>query len=280
MGVEEQIRIDPLPDLPVERGPDGAGVGSWVVQDKYRYLTHYLLAARPAMAKWSTRVYIDPFCATGRIQLRGESFTRPGGAAVAWHALESTGARWTRMLVGDIDGSRAQACAQRLTALGADATPFTGPATETVPAMAAVVPRGALCIAFIDPYNLALLDFSMLKALADLKVDLIIHFSTMDLMRNADMELDERRARFDLAAPGWRSQPWARSTRKANLPMALAEYWQQLVQGLGFNCSQAQPLITNDRHHGLYRLVFFARHDLPLRLWRDIASGPARGLFD
>ena len=270
---------DPCPNLPVERGPRGDGVGAWVVQDKYRYLRHYLDSARFALMKWPQRVYLDPFCATGRVQVRGEPFTRPGGAVEAWNALAATPGRWTKMLVGDLAAERSAACAQRLQALGAQVTAFTGPAAETVPEMVRAVPPGALCIAFLDPYNLALLEFEMLRALAALKVDLIIHFSTMDLTRNSDAELDPRRARFDQTAPGWREQPWVQHTSKANLSLELAAYWQKLVESLGFGCSAARPLITNDRRDEIYRLVFFARHGLPHKLWAEVARNPTLDLF-
>ena len=275
----DSIQVDPCPHLLVESGPDGKGVGAWVVQDKYRFLHQYLRAARAALARWPERIYIDPFCATGRVQVRGEDFTRPGGAVEAWRALVGTPGQFTRMLLGDLEGSRAGACAERLTALGANATAFSGPAIETVPRMVAEVPRNALCIAFLDPYNFELLDFGMLRTLAQRKVDLIIHFSTMDVARNADMELDPSRARFDAAAPGWRGQPWAATCNKASLPVAVEGYWQSLVRGLGFEHSAARPLITNDRGRGIYKLAFFARHNLPIRLWGDIAKDRNGALF-
>lgn len=274
------IPADPCPDLPVERGPEDAGVGAWVVHDKYRYLRHYLAAACHALGSWRERVYIDPFCATGRVQVRDEDFTRPGGAAEAWHALASTPGRWTRMYVGDLKSERVRACTQRLRALGASATPFEGPATETVPRMVAAVPRGAICIAFVDPYNLALLDFDMLRSLSTLRrVDLIVNFSTMDLLRNTDLELDPTRARFDAMAPGWRDQPWASAVSKRSLTTAVEGYWQSIVQGLGFTHSKVQPLITNDRQHGIYRLVFFARAKFPHKIWGDIAKPRNGELF-
>lgn len=271
---------DPRPDLPVERGPKNEGVGTWVVDDKYRYLRSYLDAARYAMRGWRERIYIDPFCATGRIQVRGEDFTRPGGACEAWHALEATPGRWTRMFVGDLNGERANACAQRLSALGANATAFEGPATETVQRMVAAVPRGAICIAFVDPYNLALLDFGLFRALSTLrKVDLIVNFSTMDLLRNTDLELDPARARFDDMAPGWRDQPWASSISKRSLTTAVEGYWQSLVRGLGFAHSRAQPLVMNDHNNGIYRLAFFARGEFPLKIWGDVAKPRNGELF-
>lgn len=41
------------------------------------------------------------------------------------------------------------------------------------------------------------------------------------------------------------------------------------------------PLVPNDANHPIYRLVFFARHDLATRIWGDVARGmqPQRG-FD
>lgn len=276
----DRIPADPRPDLPIERGPKDEGVGKWVVDEKYRYLRHYLTAACHALKGWPERVYLDPFCATGRIQVRGECFTRPGGAAEAWHALEHTDGRWTRMYVGDKCSDRAQACATRLRALGANATAFEGAAVDTVREMVARVPKGAICIAFVDPYNLALLDFEIMQALSKLrKVDLIVNFSTMDLLRNTDLELDPKRARFDETAPGWRSQPWASSSNKQSLATAVEVYWQSIIRDLGFTRSKAQPLVTNDRHRGIYRLVFFARNAFPLRIWNDVARPKNGELF-
>lgn len=185
------------------------------------------------------------------------------------------------MLVGDLDGNRASACQSRLSSLGANAMAFTGPAVETVPEMVGRLPRtGTLCIAFVDPYNLSLLHFDMLATLAKLpNIDLIVHFSTMDLLRNADAELDPKRGRFDTTAPGWRDQPWANASNKQSLPVALESYWRSKVEALGFNCSSTRPLISNDRHREIYRLAFFARHDLPHKLWKDVARGQIGDLF-
>ena len=57
------------------------------------------------------------------------------------------------------------------------------------------------------------------------------------------------------------------------------EFAKHTVRALGFNFSDAMPLITNDQQQGIYRLVFFARNPLPNRIWDDIAQGPNRELF-
>ena len=184
--------VDPCPQLLVERGTEGKGVGSWVPEQKHRLLEHYLLASQHAWRRWGQRAFIDPFGGPGRIQVKGENFTRDGGAVVAWRALHGAAVPFTQMLVGDLEGERASACAERLRSLGASATPYAGPAVDTIKQMVAAVPsRGALSLAYIDPYNLEYLSFSILQALAGLKkVDLAINFCTMDLQRNAEFEFD------------------------------------------------------------------------------------------
>ena len=272
--------VDPCPQLLIERGPEGKGVGSWVPEQKHRLLEHYLLASQHAWRRWGQRAFIDPFGGPGRIQVKGENFTRDGGAVVAWRALHGAAVPFTQMLVGDLEGERANACAERLRSLGASATPYAGPAVDTVKQMVAAVPsRGALSLAYIDPYNLEYLSFSILQALAGLKqVDLAINFCTMDLQRNAEFEFDPTRARFDATAPGWRDDPGIKGASKKNVPVVFFNYWCKLVQDLGFQYSQEMPLVRNDAGHPIYRMVFFARHDLPVRLWGDIARSKDRQL--
>jgi len=274
---------DPCPNRLVERAHHGLGVGPWVPADKHRYLCEYLWATRYAWASpaWKARVLLDPFCGPGRIQVRGENFTRDGGVVAAWRESVASGAPFTHILIGDKDPARANDCAGRLRALGAPVQSFTGPASDTVPLMVKAVPGQALTLAYVDPYNLELLRFDMFQALAPLRVDIAAHFSTMDLHRNVEMEFDPQRDRFDGTAPGWRTHPEIIGVSKKNVPLQFLRYWQDKVVGLGYVCSQAMPLVHNDEGHALYRLVFFARSDWPMKIWGDIArSGVAQRGFD
>ena len=275
---DDAIRPDPFPDLVVERGPDGTGVGSWVPAKKHRLLCEYLYGTRHAWKKWATRVYIDPFCGPGRIQVKGETITREGGAVRAWHALKDS-APFTKVFIGDLDGDRVEACRRRLEACDADVTPFPGKAAETVPKMVAAVPRGALCMAFIDPYNLELLSYPMLETLANLQVDLAINFSTMDLTRNVEIEFDAQGGRFDAVAPGWSSDRRIKEASRSNRWLAFFNYWFDLVKTLKFENSKEMPIIHNDQGSPMYRMVFFARHAFPNRIWSDVARGPTPDLF-
>jgi three-Cys-motif partner protein len=263
---------DPLPNLLIEDGKNHKGVGPWVPEVKHTLLAKYIDAAHAAAAsKWKGWVLIDPFCGPGRIKVKGEDFTRDGGSVIAWRQSVASGTPFAKVLIGDKDPARVKACIGRLEAHAAPVTGFAGPAVETVPQMVAQVPPGHLCLAYIDPYNLEYLDFEMIKELSKLRVDFIVHFSDMDCHRNADMEMDPKRARFDQTMPGWRNALSDRS--RGTLVVAAMNYWMQLVQGLDFKFAEQMPLVKNDSAATMYRLVFFARHDLPKRLWNDVARG-------
>jgi three-Cys-motif partner protein len=280
--VNDAIPPDPCPSLIVERGPRDKGVGSWVPNEKHRLLCEYLEGSRHAWRKWHSRVFIDPFAGPGRIQVAGETITRDGGAVRAWRSLAAA-APFTRLFVGDLNPGRVAACESRLKALGAPVTGFPGPAAETAKAMVAAVPGRSLCMAYLDPYNLEFLSFSVIEEIAKLtKVDLAINFCTMDLQRNVELEFDTTRARFDDVAPGWRQHPPILSASKPNVKLAFLRYWIDRVRELGFAHSREMPLIRNDQGHGIYRIVFFARHDFPTRIWNDVARGRNKslGLFD
>ncbi|ROT44542.1 hypothetical protein [Pusillimonas sp. NJUB218] len=140
-----QLKLtDPYPELPIEYGPHGRGVGKWVTEQKHKYLADYIIATQMARRKFPQCVLIDPFCGPGRLQVEGEAFTRPGGSVIAYSAASTTKAPFTKILIGDIDQSRVQANHKRLTAAGAKVEAFVGPASETVHFMAKAVPHGAL----------------------------------------------------------------------------------------------------------------------------------------
>jgi len=278
-GFQLALHPDPCPSMTVERGPSNQGVGWWVPEMKHTYLAKYISATRKAQVKFPRRVLIDPFCGPGRVQVKGESFTRDGGSMVAWRQSVASECSFTNVLVGDIDAERSAACQARLVAAKAPVQRFDGAAIDTVNQMVAAVPRGALCLAYIDPYNLEYLSFSIIKQLAQLEhVDIAVHFSLMDLVRNVDMELDPSRDRFDGANPGWRGR--APAVSKASLASWFFSDWCERIRELGFTVSHSMPPIDDGNGRALYRLVFFSRHALPDRIWGDVTKNPSMSLFD
>lgn len=274
------IEPDTHPDLVVDRGKHGDGVGAWVHTEKHRLLATYIDAARAAATsgKYSNWIFIDPFSGPGRMIAKGETVTRPGGSMVAWRQSQISKTPFSKVFIGDIDGQKSAACEARLRATGCPVTTFPGPAADTAIQMVRAVPPRSLCFVYIDPYNLALLSFEMIQTFARLpKVDFVVHFSTMDLLRNVAQELDPERARFDDVSPGWRQR--LGNVSNSSLPVAFFDDWNAKVAALGFKFSKAVPLIYNDDNREIYKLVFFARHALPIKLWSDVARGPNRELF-
>jgi three-Cys-motif partner protein len=268
---------DPFPELPIERGRQGDGVGDWVPFQKHTFLAKYIEGTRQARKKYGHRILIDLFCGPGRIQVKGEPFTRHGGAPVAWQHSRLSGADFSACFVADLDAGRARACEARLKVLGAPVRAFEGPAEKTVDEVLKIVPRGALCLAYLDPYNLEYLSFGVIEKLAKLeRVDFAVHFSTMDLRRNVVMERNPERARFDRTAPGWRDHIDPMAFVRGDADEAFFEYWCELVKNLGFSISQRMPLVRDDCNRPLYHLVFFSRHPFPNRIWGDVAQGKNR----
>ena len=271
---------DPCPLLPVEAGPHDRGVGEWVPNSKHTYLAKYIEGTHAMRARWPNRVYVDLFCATGRIRVDGEAFTRPGSAPLAWVHSNRHSAPFTKCIVGDADPSRARACGDRLRALGSPVVVLEGQASDTAGRVLAEVPRGALTTVFLDPYNLAYLSFEVIKKLSRLgRVDFAVHFSTMDLRRNVLMERNPERARFDEAAPGWRDKIDPQSFIRGDADDAFFDYWCGLIEGLGFHISDRLAPVRDRMNRPLYHLVFFSKDKRPARVWGDVAQGLNRELF-
>lgn len=269
--------IDPLPHLPVELGRADEGVGRWVPDMKHTFLAKYIEGTRYARKQFSMRVYVDLFCGPGRVQVKGESVTRHGGALIAWQHSRLGDAAFTSCLIGDLDPVRTSACAARLHAFGAPVRSFSGAAEWTVDQVVEAIPKGALCLVYLDPYSLEFLTFDVIEKLAKLKfVDFAVHFSTMDLRRNVVLEYNAQRTRFDAAAPGWRDHVNPVAFARGDADEAFFEYWCGLVKGLGFTISKRMPLIRGDQNRPLYHLVFFSRNPFPNRIWDDVAQGPNR----
>lgn len=273
--LEKPPAADPCPGLVVERNEDGLGVGDWVPNTKHRLLSQYIDAAWAPARSFKSWVLLDPFCGPGRIGVKGEADrTRPGGTAIAWAQSVASGTPFGKILVGDLSEEKVAACAARLRAAGAPVEAFPGAAVQTVKRMVRAVPDGALCLAYIDPYDLRFLDFEILETLASLRnVDFVVNFFTSDMRRNID-----KAGRFDEVSPGWRDRVRA-DLNKGSEAAALFADWRDQVAGLKFQFSKAMPTVKNSKNSEMYKLVFFARHELPNKLWKDVAGDRTADLF-
>jgi three-Cys-motif partner protein len=267
---DNEIVIDPADSLPVMK------VGPWS-EDKHVALSRYIDAAREARVKWPYASFIDLFSGPGRVLNRESSVISDGGVLSAWRMSERGGAPFNEIFIADADAKSVEACAARLRGAGAKVQAYVGSASKTVDLVLGKLPRG-LHFAFLDPFNIEHLDFEIIRKLAARpNIDLLIHFSVMDVQRNIGGDFNLASSRLDAAAPGWRSNLRLKEVPKREQVGAYLEYWESLVTDLTrMQVARSKPLFVNMNKGPLYRLIHLARHPLATKLWNTAALPAAK----
>jgi three-Cys-motif partner protein len=268
-------QVDPFPEGKI------LTVGQWALE-KHELLKRYVHASWAARQKWPNPCFIDLFCGPGRVRIRDTDIETDGGALVAWRKALTKGGRFAKVVIGDLDAEALSACAARLTHLGADVTALHGAAETTVEQVLQLIPQDGLHLAYLDPFNMGHLPFSVIQKLAKFKkIDIVVHFSVMDLQRDFELDFERDASRFEVFAPGWKSHVNVQSHSKQQARLEFVKYWLELVKSVGFKCSEEKPLMTNSKNGPLYRMMFLSRHPLGDKLWTEINRGlnPNRSLF-
>jgi three-Cys-motif partner protein len=183
-------------------------------------------------------------------------------------------------VIGDINPVAVGACKARLEALQAPVRDLEGPADTTVDAVLQFVNPNGLHLAYLDPFSLEDLPFSVIERLAKFRnIDIVVHFSVMDLQRELELDFVRDESRLEVFAPGWRIHVDPRTMSKRDARAEFVRHWLSLVNSLGFSCSRERPLMTNSNNGPLYRMMFLMRHPLAEKLWGDIAKPPQGNLF-
>jgi len=266
------------------QGDDGLiveKVGSWAVE-KLEIVTDYVYASGGARKKYSGTgaAYIDPFCAAGRSLIRDTTkFIDGSPVAVFKRSLESPG-RFTSINISDADEELLTAATKRLNSINAPVCPIAGPASVAMPQIVQSLDPYGLHLAFLDPYNLAMLSFDLFEELAKLKrIDVIAHVSVSDLQRNAGRYAEEDYDQFDRFAPGWR-KVISTDIRKDAFRAAMMKYWSEKVTTIGLPQATHWELIRGEQGQRLYWLILLARHRLAHDLWQKISSAATAPMFD
>jgi three-Cys-motif partner protein len=203
-----------------------------------------------------------------------------GSAVVAFNAGRASGRPFSEMHLSDLEALNSAALVQRIKALGGAPTSYVGDASVVVDqVMSAINPYG-LHLAFLDPFNLAQLPFSIIKKMLRVKrMDMIIHFSLQDLQRNLDKHSRVGGA-LDIFAPGWRDAVDVNQSTAA-LRAAFVEYWLGTIRSLGTHPATGIPLIVGEKNQRLYWLVFLSSNPLGQKLWNDVQNLSGQGsLFE
>jgi three-Cys-motif partner protein len=256
-------------------------VGAWTKQ-KHDYLRRYIDISRATRAKYlgvgkGGATYIDPFCGPGRCKVRETGEWIDGGVVAAWKKSREGGVPFSQIYVGDLDVQRRQAAAGRLRRLGAPVIEIEGPAAQSVKEIITKVNPYGLHFAFLDPFNLRALDFSVIRMLSTLKrIDMLVHVSQMDLQRNLVSNATAEESAFDVFAPGWREKVPVIQSQQA-LRQQVFRYWRDLVASLGVWPSTEMRLIAGGNKQPLYWLLMAAKHSLPHKFWEVAANAQRQG---
>jgi three-Cys-motif partner protein len=256
-------------------------VGIWA-KDKHDRLRKYIDISRAARRKFvqgsGGATYIDLYSGAGRAVVRENSEVVDGSPLVAFKCAKEGGVPFTTLYIADTDREKSNSCEQRIANAGGRALAEVGPAEKTAAQIVSQLNKHGLHFAFLDPYNLSDLPFTVLESFSSLKrIDLLIHVSAQDLQRNLDaysMSVDGPLDRF---APGWRTVVDTKQSKRATRA-AYIEYWVSKMTALGLPPARHAELISGTtKNQRLYWLVFVSRSDFAKSLWDKIRNVSGQG---
>jgi len=266
----EKYRVDPSDGMLAEV------VGKWVVNEKHPRLVKYVDASRAARKKYvgpSKTPFIDLFCGPGRVVIRGTDQFHDGGVVAACRQARESGVPYSVVHIGDANPEFVEICAMRLRNLGENVVTHCGPAVETAIKVSSVLDPYGLHLAYLDPYNLEALPFTIIQSLSTLKrMDMLIHVSAQDLQRNLARYVAAEISPLDCFSPGWREVVKNSSLPNDAMRADVLQHWLGLVRQLDMMPSEAFELVTGSKGQRLYWLMFASRHKLPDKLWNSVRN--------
>lgn len=260
---EERYETDP------HDGMRRAIVGDWA-PEKHVRLRKYVDITRAVRRKFEgNATYIDLYCGPGRARLRQTREIVEGSALVA--ALEAQRQiPYREVIIGDLDGTNVDACEKRLRQAKIDnVRPYVGTAADVAAQILPTLSPTGLKLAFLDPFNIESLPFSVIETLAKAKrMDMLIHVSIMDLQRNVRAMMTS--GKLDSFAPGWQKAINPAATN-ATTVMSIFAYWRSLLTVLDYRVSDNIERVTGNHSQPLYWLVYVSKHPLGDKLWGEVS---------
>ena len=238
---------------------------------KYRIVDHYVEICRPVRAKHGGGCYVELFSGPGRVWIRNDGASTEGSPLVAWNrsVRPARGAAqpFRRCFFADADLENVSALRARTDHLNVPADVFHGEAVQTVDEVVQRLPTDGFHFAFLDPFNIQALPISIIEKLAKWKrMDILVHFSVMDVVRNMGLNLTGAHNNLEQFAPNWRRtvEEGLDETRRRYF-----EHWTKLAARLGKQVV-GHPLPVTHKGKQLYWLVLLSRHPLAEKFWDAI----------
>ena len=256
-------------------------VGIWA-KDKHDRLRKYVDISRAARRKFvqgsGGATYIDLYCGAGRAVVRETGEIIDGSALVAFKCAKEGRVAFSEFYIADTDQEKCNACAKRIASAGGRPLAVTGPAEIAAARIVSQLNRHGLHFAFLDPYNLDDLPFTVIESFSSLKhIDLLIHVSAQDLQRNLDAYSMSADGPLDRFAPGWRTIVDIKQSKRATRA-AYIEYWISKMTALGLPPALHAELVSGTtKNQRLYWLVFVSPSDFAKSLWDKIRNVSGQG---
>lgn len=256
-------------------------VGPWV-KEKHERLRKYVDITRATRRKWvkgsGGATYIDLFCGSGRSIIRDTREKIDGSPLVAFKTARDGGVPFSQIYIADQAEERCRAAVRRIVSAGGTCVSESGPAHQTIDRIMRRLNPFGLHFAFLDPYNLQDLHFSIIEALSKLRhIEMMIHVSAQDLQRNLHSYTRPRDSRLELFAPGWRNAVSLDQSQQATRA-AILQYWISTIEDLGVPAAEHAELVTGTaKNQRLYWLVFVGRHKLARDFWDKIRNVSGQG---
>lgn len=255
-------------------------VGPWA-KEKHERLRKYINITRATRRKWLNgpggATFIDLYCGAGRAIIRDTQEEIDGSPLVAFKTARDVGVPFSEIHIADSSEERCRAAQQRLAKAGGFAKAEIGNAKETVIRIARKLNPYGLHFAFLDPYNLEALPFSVIEALAKFRhIDILIHISAHDLQRNLDTYSMASDGPLDRFAPGWRTVVSRNQSQPATRAAYIA-YWRREMEKLGFAPARYVLVSGPTKNQRLYWLVMVSHHKLAQKFWDEIRNVTGQG---
>ena len=269
--LSDRYIIDPHDGMRVEV------VGPWSLE-KHCRLRKYVDITKKTRAKYdySGAAYIDLYCGPGKIQVRGEDSIEDGSPLLALkESLKES--PFTSIHIADADKENLESCAKRLRSISGSPKiyEYTGKAEDTASEVIKDINKSGLHLAFLDPYSIGAIPFSVIETLAKVKrMDMIIHVSEMDLNRNIRMYKET--GVLERFAPGCEQEiDWRHKDEIVR--SELFNYWRSKLTELDYIVGGAEK-VTGDKNQPFYWLVSVSKNDLGKKFWDEIRQvEPQRG---
>lgn len=254
-------------------------VGEWS-QRKHEALFTYIEATSDPRWKFlhpdpgippGGAAYIDLFAGPGRARVRSTGTLVDGSPLLA---MQHDAAPFTKLILCEKDPENIAALRAR-TEHDNRVLILEGDCHKSIDKVIAATPPNGLNFAFVDPYSLGQHEWETLAKLARVRrMDLLIHFPTMDAKRNFFQGTEARLTR----ALG--TDEWQRGVVKAKgLAKAAIETLRKQLVPYGYTGQDVRSLdLENSKEGTLYHLVFVSKDKLGDKIWQSVAKARGRQL--